>query len=74
MKSLKDMSIFIYIRRRQSPEIRLIFQQRFHDLTSSYFEGSRCIIAEYGYSRDRRKGRKQIVIGVGSSKVEINSG
>ncbi len=39
-------------------------KELFYDLTSSYFEGCKCIIAEYGYSRDRRKDRKQIVIGL----------
>jgi len=39
-------------------------KELYYDLTSSYFEGHRCIIAEYGYSRDKRKDRKQIVIGL----------
>ncbi|PKM78993.1 MAG: transposase, partial [Firmicutes bacterium HGW-Firmicutes-13] len=39
-------------------------KELYYDLTSSYFEGCRCIIAEYSYSRDRRKDRKQIVIGL----------
>jgi len=34
----------------------------FYDLTTSYFEGDKCDIAEYGYSRDKRSDRKQIVI------------
>ena len=36
----------------------------FYDLTSSYFEGSCCTLAFYGYSRDHRNDRKQIVIGL----------
>jgi transposase len=36
----------------------------FYDLTSTYFEGSCCTIALYGHSRDHRKDRKQIVIGL----------
>jgi transposase len=39
-------------------------KELYYDLTSSYFEGCRCIIADYGYSRDKRKDRKQIVIGL----------
>ena len=39
-------------------------KELYYDLTSSYFEGLRCIIADYGYSRDKRKDRKQIVIGL----------
>ena len=35
-----------------------------YDLTSSYFEGLKCEIAFYGHSRDHRKDRKQIVIGL----------
>src|SRR3989344_5291509 len=33
-----------------------------YDLTSTYFEGDKCKIAFYGYSRDHRKDRKQVVI------------
>ncbi len=33
-----------------------------YDLTSSYFEGSHCVIALFGHSRDHRKDRRQIVI------------
>jgi len=39
-------------------------QELYYDITSSYFKGHRCIIAEYGYSRDHRKDREQIVIGL----------
>lgn len=36
-----------------------------YDLTSSYFEGDgSCELAEYGYSRDHRDDRSQIVIGL----------
>ncbi len=34
----------------------------FYDITSSYFEGTKCVLAAYGYSRDHRSDRKQIVI------------
>ncbi|PTD93641.1 IS1634 family transposase [archaeon SCG-AAA382B04] len=36
----------------------------FYDLTSSYFEGRGPELAEFGYSRDHRKDRKQLVLGV----------
>lgn len=36
----------------------------FYDLTSSYFEGTTCVLAEFGYSRDRKRGKKQFVLGV----------
>jgi Transposase DDE domain len=35
-----------------------------YDLTSSYLEGSCCELAQYGYSRDHRRDRPQIVFGV----------
>jgi len=35
-----------------------------YDITSSYFEGVTCPIAEFGYNRDGKKGKLQIVIGV----------
>lgn len=34
----------------------------FYDITSSYFEGTKCILASYGYSRDHRPDPQQIVI------------
>jgi len=36
----------------------------FYDLTSTYLEGSCCPLAEFGYSRDRRPDKKQIVLGL----------
>lgn len=35
-----------------------------YDVTSSYLEGDKNELAEYGYNRDRKKGKKQIVIGL----------
>lgn len=35
-----------------------------YDVTSSYLEGEHNELAEYGYNRDRKKGKKQIVIGL----------
>ena len=35
-----------------------------YDVTSSYFEGSQNELAAYGYSRDGKKGKKQIVVGL----------
>ena len=34
------------------------------DLTSSYFEGTECPLAEYGYSRDGKRGRLQVNFGL----------
>jgi transposase len=35
-----------------------------YDVTSSYFEGQKNEYAEYGYNRDKKRGKKQIVIGM----------
>jgi transposase len=35
-----------------------------YDVTSSYFEGEKNELSEYGYNRDGKKGKKQIVIGL----------
>ena len=35
-----------------------------YDVTSTYLEGSRCPLAEFGYNRDGKKGKKQLVIGL----------
>jgi len=34
-----------------------------YDITSSYFEGDSCPLGAYGYNRDGKKGKKQVVIG-----------
>ena len=35
-----------------------------YDVTSTYFEGEKCILAKFGYSRDKRDDKKQIIIGI----------
>jgi transposase len=35
-----------------------------YDITSTYFEGEKCLLAEWGYNRDGKKGKKIIVIGL----------
>jgi transposase len=49
-------------------QVRHLFNQEldvvFYDLTSTYFEGSGPPSAAYGYSRDRRPDRRQIVVAV----------
>ena len=35
-----------------------------YDVTSTYFEGSKCSLAAYGYSRDEKKGKLQIIFGL----------
>lgn len=35
-----------------------------YDITSSYVEGDQIAFSEYGYNRDKKKGKKQIVVGL----------
>ena len=39
-----------------------------YDITSTYFEGRHCPLARLGYSRDRKRGTLQIVIGLLATK------
>lgn len=39
-------------------------KELFYDITRSYFEGYKCIIVIYGYSRDHRRNSEQIVMGL----------
>ncbi len=45
-----------------------------YDLTSSYFEGIKCPLAKYGYSRDQKKGLLQVEFGVMTNKEGIPVG
>lgn len=40
-----------------------------YDVTSSYFEGHSCPLAEFGYSRDKRHGATQIIYGLLTDKL-----
>lgn len=35
-----------------------------YDVSSSYFEGKKCALAQYGYNRDGKRGKLQIVFGL----------
>lgn len=35
-----------------------------YDVSSTYFEGTHCPLAQFGYNRDRKKGKLQIVFGL----------
>lgn len=39
-----------------------------YDITSSYFEGTQNVLANFGYNRDGKKGKRQIVIGLITTK------
>jgi len=51
----------IFAARTKHTQIKEVF---LYDVTSSYFEGTHNELAEYGYNRDKKKGKKQIVIGL----------
>jgi transposase len=48
-----------YVERTGQPPAIVLY-----DVTSSYFEGEQNELADYGYNRDGKKGKKQIVIGL----------
>ncbi len=58
--------------RQEEIEQRLLRERRggekpqlfLYDVTSSYLEGEKNELAAYGYNRDRKQGKKQIVIGL----------
>lgn len=53
-----EVGIFKELQRRLGLKMDLVF----YDLTSSYFEGRGPKLAKFGYSRDRRPDRKQLVL------------
>jgi transposase len=53
-----EQQLFLSRRGKTKPQLFL------YDVTSSYLEGEKNYFGEYGYSRDRKKGKKQIVIGL----------
>jgi hypothetical protein len=53
-----ETRLFAARRNREKPGLFL------YDVTSSYLEGDQNELADWGYNRDRKKGKKQIVIGL----------
>lgn len=53
-----EQRLFLTRRGKNLPELFL------YDVTSSYLEGEKNDLADYGYNRDKKKGKKQIVIGL----------
>ena len=62
-----------WLEQKQSRIEDILFQYRYgdkkpqlylYDVTSSYFEGQQNELAHYGYNRDKKSGKKQIVIGL----------
>jgi len=58
-----ERKIFNY--RSKDKAIKEVF---LYDVTSSYFEGDKNELADYGYNRDKKQGKKQIVIGLLTDK------
>ena len=54
-----EKTLFSVRRGKKKPEIFL------YDVTSSYLEGTKNFFGDYGYNRDGKKGKQQIVIGMG---------
>jgi ribosomal protein L11 methylase PrmA len=48
-----------YVKRQGQPPVLVLY-----DVTSSYFEGEQNELAQYGYNRDGKRGKRQIVIGL----------
>jgi hypothetical protein len=48
-----------YLRRQGQPPVLVLY-----DVTSSYFEGEQNELGQYGYHRDGKRGKQQIVIGL----------
>jgi hypothetical protein len=48
-----------YVQRRGQPPVLVLY-----DVTSSYFEGECNELGQYGYNRDGKRGKRQIVIGL----------
>jgi len=53
-----EKALFSVRRKETKPELFL------YDVTSSYLEGTKNYFGEYGYNRDGKKGKQQIVIGL----------
>lgn len=53
-----ERRLFVFRRGSTKPHLFL------YDVTSSYLEGEKNYFGEYGYSRDGKKGKQQIVIGL----------
>jgi len=64
-KNQETIESKIFNFRSEDKAIKEVF---LYDVTSSYFEGDKNELAEYGYNRDKKKGKKQIVIGLLTDK------
>jgi hypothetical protein len=53
-----EKQLFAFRRGKNTPELFL------YDVTSSYLEGDQNALANWGYNRDKKRGKKQIVVGL----------
>jgi len=53
-----------------SPQYGITLDALYYDITSTYFEGVKCILAKLGYNRDGKKGNGQINIALVVTKKE----
>ncbi len=55
-----ELSLFRTRQKRKEKQVELFL----YDVTSSYFEGVCNALADWGYNRDGKKGKKQVVVGL----------
>ena len=53
-----ERRLFVERRKGKKPELFL------YDITSSYFEGEHNELADWGHDRDKKRGKKQVVVGL----------
>ncbi len=56
------LQVFLYRQLQRRQPAGVAAEAFFYDITSTYLEGSHCLLAAFGYSRDHRPDRQQIVI------------
>ncbi len=60
-KNQQQIEKKIFTHRYKTEKVKEIF---LYDVTSSYFEGTKNELAKFGYNRDKKKGKMQIVVGL----------
>lgn len=60
-KNQQQIEQKIFKHRYKTTKVKEIF---LYDVTSSYFEGTKNELAQFGYNRDKKKGKMQIVVGL----------
>ncbi len=60
-KNQQEIEKKIFQYQYKNKQVKQIF---LYEVTSSYLEGEHNALADYGYNRDKKKGKKQIVVGL----------